>query len=185
MELARGFAECVKIRRTSDHSTTEMLFETERGIHLFRVFITHHFLLFIIPLTPFAVKIMNEFTSWSSGGHSEHWAVTCARTWMLRRENGDITQVRSHNSRAGVAQRLVTSWTADGSCRGKIFLFSTSSRPVLGHPASYPMGTGGSFLGGKAAGTRSWPFTCNYFWRSRIRGSTHPLPIRLHRLVFN
>jgi hypothetical protein len=27
------------------------------------------------------------------------------------------------------------------------------------HPASYPMGTGGSFPGGKAAGARSWPLT--------------------------
>jgi len=27
------------------------------------------------------------------------------------------------------------------------------------HPASYPMGTGGSFLGGKAAGSWSWPLT--------------------------
>jgi hypothetical protein len=34
--------------------------------------------------------------------------------------------------------------------RGKIFLFSTSSRPV--DPSSYPMGTGGSFPGGKAVG---------------------------------
>jgi hypothetical protein len=37
--------------------------------------------------------------------------------------------------------------------RGKIFLFSTASRPTLGaHPASYPMGSRGSFLRGKAAG---------------------------------
>jgi hypothetical protein len=27
------------------------------------------------------------------------------------------------------------------------------------HPASYPMGTGGSFPGGKAAGAWSWPHT--------------------------
>jgi hypothetical protein len=27
------------------------------------------------------------------------------------------------------------------------------------HPASYPMGTRGSFPGGKAAGVRSWPLT--------------------------
>jgi hypothetical protein len=27
------------------------------------------------------------------------------------------------------------------------------------HPASYPMGTGGSFPGGKAAGASSWPLT--------------------------
>jgi hypothetical protein len=34
-------------------------------------------------------------------------------------------------------------------------IFSTSSRLALGvHPTSYPMGTGGSFPGGKAA--RAW-----------------------------
>jgi hypothetical protein len=34
-----------------------------------------------------------------------------------------------------------------------VFLFTTASRTVLGaHPASYPMGTRGSFPGGKAAG---------------------------------
>jgi len=27
------------------------------------------------------------------------------------------------------------------------------------HPAPYPMSTGGSFLGGKPAGARSWPLT--------------------------
>jgi hypothetical protein len=27
------------------------------------------------------------------------------------------------------------------------------------HPASYPMGTRGSFPGGKAAGARNWPLT--------------------------
>jgi hypothetical protein len=36
--------------------------------------------------------------------------------------------------------------------RVKNFLFSTSSRPALGSPTSYPMGTGSSFPGGKAAG---------------------------------
>jgi len=29
------------------------------------------------------------------------------------------------------------------------------------HPASYPMGTGSSFPGGKAAGVWSWPLTSN------------------------
>jgi hypothetical protein len=29
------------------------------------------------------------------------------------------------------------------------------------HPTSYLMGTGGSFLGGKAAGALSWPYTSN------------------------
>jgi hypothetical protein len=36
---------------------------------------------------------------------------------------------------------------------GKIFVFSTVSRPVLGlHPASHQMGTEGSFPGSKTAG---------------------------------
>jgi hypothetical protein len=35
--------------------------------------------------------------------------------------------------------------------RVNIFLFSTTSRPDLGF-ASYPLSTGGSFLGGKEAG---------------------------------
>jgi hypothetical protein len=38
----------------------------------------------------------------------------------------------------------------------RIFLLSTSSRS---HPASYPMGAGGSFPGGKAAGEWRWPLT--------------------------
>jgi hypothetical protein len=29
------------------------------------------------------------------------------------------------------------------------------------HPASYPLGSGGSFLGGKAAEAWSWPLTSN------------------------
>jgi hypothetical protein len=41
-------------------------------------------------------------------------------------------------------------------CRVKIFVFSTPSRQILGaHPASYPMGTGGSFFGDKVAGVCS------------------------------
>jgi hypothetical protein len=34
------------------------------------------------------------------------------------------------------------------------------------HPASYPMGTRGSFLGGKATGAWSWPLTSIY-WRGQ------------------
>jgi hypothetical protein len=54
------------------------------------------------------------------------------------------------------------SWYRDGqqaerpgfeSRHCKIFLFFTASRPTPGaHPASYPMGTGGSFSGGKTVG---------------------------------
>jgi hypothetical protein len=43
------------------------------------------------------------------------------------------------------------------------------------HPASYPMGTNGSFPGGKAAGAWSSPLT-NYYRRQRMGGTIPPLP---------
>jgi hypothetical protein len=43
------------------------------------------------------------------------------------------------------------------------------------HPASYPMGTRGSFPGGKAAGARSWPLTSSSA-ESRMRGAIPLLP---------
>jgi hypothetical protein len=46
-----------------------------------------------------------------------------------------------------------------GGCVG-IFLLTTVSRPALGPtPASHPIGTGGFFLGGKAAMLWSWTLT--------------------------
>jgi len=43
------------------------------------------------------------------------------------------------------------------------FPFTIASIPVLGTlPASYPMGTGGSYPGGKAAGSRSWLLASTY-----------------------
>jgi hypothetical protein len=39
------------------------------------------------------------------------------------------------------------------------FLLSTFSRPVLGSTYPYPIGTEGSFSGGKMPGSRSWPIT--------------------------
>jgi hypothetical protein len=42
-------------------------------------------------------------------------------------------------------------------------IFSSPHRPdIFGvHPTSYPVGTRGSFPGGKAAGVWSWPLTSN------------------------
>jgi hypothetical protein len=40
-------------------------------------------------------------------------------------------------------------------------IFTSPCRPDRTHQASYPMSTGGSFLGGKAAGAWSWPLTSN------------------------
>jgi hypothetical protein len=44
------------------------------------------------------------------------------------------------------------------------------------HPASYPMGTRGSFSGCKAAGAWSWPLTSIYCRGQRVRGAIpqHP-----------
>jgi hypothetical protein len=44
------------------------------------------------------------------------------------------------------------------------------------HPASYPMGSRGSFPGGKAAGAQSWPLTSNYCRGRRMSGAIFPLP---------
>jgi hypothetical protein len=44
------------------------------------------------------------------------------------------------------------------------------------HPASYPVGTRGSFPGGKAAGAWSWPLTSIWCRGQRMSGAIHPLP---------
>jgi hypothetical protein len=45
-------------------------------------------------------------------------------------------------------------------CRGNFSLHHRVKSGSWAHPASYPMGTRGSFLGSKAAGAWSWPLTC-------------------------
>jgi hypothetical protein len=45
------------------------------------------------------------------------------------------------------------------SVGSRMFSFPRRSYRLWGHPASYPMGTGVSFPGGKAAGALSWPLT--------------------------
>jgi hypothetical protein len=63
-----------------------------------------------------------------------------------------------------------------------LHVVQTGSRAL---PASYTMGTGNSFSGGKAAGVWTWPFTYN-----KCRGQENAVlfihsPIRLHGLVLN
>jgi hypothetical protein len=43
------------------------------------------------------------------------------------------------------------------------------------HPAFYPMGTRGSFSGGKTASAWSWPLTSHLVPRSRMHGAIIPL----------
>jgi hypothetical protein len=44
------------------------------------------------------------------------------------------------------------------------------------HPASCPMGTRGSFPGGKATRAWSWPLTSIYYRGQRMSEAIHPLP---------
>jgi hypothetical protein len=53
------------------------------------------------------------------------------------------------------------------------------------HPTSYPMGTGGSFPGGKAAGAWSWPLTSSYFRGQENVDLYIHSPIRRHGVVLN
>jgi hypothetical protein len=70
---------------------------------------------------------------------------------------------------AGIAQsvwRLATGCSAEESEFKCLYGQEYSLLHVVqigsgAHPASYPMGTGNSFPGGKAAGAWSWPLTCN------------------------
>jgi hypothetical protein len=65
---------------------------------------------------------------------------------------------------------LLAGWSGGSSPGRGCELFSTH-RVQTGcgvYPASYPMGTRGSFPGGKAAGAWSWPLTSIYF-----RGQEH------------
>jgi len=52
------------------------------------------------------------------------------------------------------------------------------------HPASCPMGTGGTFREGKAAGMWSWPLN-SIQCRCRMRGVYLHSPIRLHGVVLS
>jgi hypothetical protein len=52
-----------------------------------------------------------------------------------------------------------------------LYCFQTGSGA---HPASYPMGSGGSFLGGKVA--RAWTTHLHLFPKLKMRGDIPPLP---------
>jgi hypothetical protein len=53
------------------------------------------------------------------------------------------------------------------------------------HPTSYPMGTMGSYPGGKAAGAWSWPLTSSLCWGQENLDLYIHSPICLHGAVLN
>jgi hypothetical protein len=64
-----------------------------------------------------------------------------------------------------------------------VFTFHIVRTSSVSYPASYPVGTGGSFPGVKASGTQSWQLTSNY---CRGQENVDPYihsPIRLHGVV--
>jgi hypothetical protein len=77
-----------------------------------------------------------------------------------------MNQSRRYSAPGGNVQNPpMKKWKAHTSARKNSTLrFSRSPRRpdrLWAHPASYPMGNGDSFPGGKAAGARCWPLTSN------------------------
>jgi hypothetical protein len=68
---------------------------------------------------------------------------------------------------------------------GNFFLHHRVQTGSGAHPASYPMGTRGSFPGGKNDGAWSWPLTSIQCRDHRMRGANHHSPIRLHGVVLS
>jgi hypothetical protein len=92
------------------------------------------------------------------------------------------------NCRFSYLLASMTGYGLDGrssiSARGKRLSLSRSVQTVCGASAFYPVGTAGSFLGGKAAGREadnSLPCSAEV----NCAGAILPLPIRLHSVVFN
>jgi hypothetical protein len=85
---------------------------------------------------------------------------SCGSTSVLHTACTIIGYPRSRDNSVGIATRLQR-MDGHGSIpgRGKIFFSLLHSVQTCygAHPASYPMGTGGFFLGCKAAGAWSWP----------------------------
>jgi hypothetical protein len=82
-------------------------------------------------------------------------------------------------------QRLATGWTTEGSQfePGGVMNFLHVVQAVSEvHPTSYPMDTGGSFLGGRGVKLTTH---LQLVLRSRKCGSIHLLLIRLHGVVLN
>jgi hypothetical protein len=86
-----------------------------------------------------------------------------------------------NNIQAGIAQRYSANLRAGWSGvrvpveAGNFPLHHRIQTGSGAHPASYPMGTRGSFLGGKAAGACTLTTHLHIVPRSRMRGAIPPL----------
>jgi hypothetical protein len=72
-----------------------------------------------------------------------------------------------------ITQRVPTITRSSCVCYNWILILC--SRPAEAHPASYPMGTSGSFPWGKGDGAWSWPLTSSSA-EVKNRGAISPLP---------
>jgi hypothetical protein len=93
-------------------------------------------------------------------------------------------KVMSRNSVVGIATGCgMDDWRIGVRVPLSSRIFSSPRVPGFGvHPASYPMGTGGKFPGGKAAGAWSWPLTSKCRGQENVDLYIHS-PIRLHSIV--
>jgi hypothetical protein len=89
--------------------------------------------------------------------HPSTW-LFCFFTWQRKHIRFLKRRIFSEYQTIGKVQKL--SWTMNARLRIVTlgFHFQTGSRA---NPTSYPMGTGGSFPGCKAAGAWSWSWTSN------------------------
>jgi hypothetical protein len=82
----------------------------------------------------------------------------------------------------GWMTRWVGIWASVGS---RIFFLHIIQTGSVAHPASFPVDTGVSFPGGKAARGWSWPLTSNYCQGQEKWSYMSTLPYCLHGVVLN
>jgi hypothetical protein len=124
-----------------------------------------HYVLYSNLLTRSTVTSLYQFKVHSCPLHFYIWqkGVTLALVWMITTIATDY----------GLDDRMIGIRLPGGTGN-----FSLRHRVQTGseaHPASYPMGTWGSFPGGKTAGAWRWPLTSIYCRGQRISGAIPPL----------
>jgi hypothetical protein len=120
-------------------------------------------------------RMSSEQIGWLLYGNKIFYNISfcdCCDNWVLGVVRGLIFEYGDFKNAFNEAKRsrdsvvrIATGYGLDDRAVGvrvpvgsRIFSFPCPDR-LWGPPNSYPMATGGSFPGGKAAGARSWPIT--------------------------
>jgi hypothetical protein len=98
----------------------------------------------------------------------------------------EFQRLRGRDTSVGIATGcMLDGWVRSQAGVRFFFLFHSVYASFVVHPVSYPMGTGGSFHGGKAAGVWSWPFNSTYYRGEEWWGLYLHSPYCLHGIVLN